>query len=207
MTDITSVYASVTEAVYDFLSAYLSPAVDPQNIILGDQNNMTLPAGTEDYVIFYVTGMERHGTTVEDYDTANETLILRESSELTVRVDCYGNSANGQNGMNAQLRAHNLELVARSSVAPRFFKSYGMSLLYADPAVDTTVPQDESYQFLRRWMVILHLHLTNALELSQEGFTALKFKALNSIITKDQASEETAGIHLTNIDVKIKATD
>lgn len=207
MSDPVSNYSAVTDALYDFLEKYLTPSVDASNIILGNQNNMALPPATEDYVVFFVNGMQRHGTTVEEYDAENEILTLKESSELTARVDCYGNSANGQNGMNAQLRAHNLELLARSSVAPAFFKPYGMSLMYADPAVDTTIPQDESAQFLRRWSVTLHLHLTNALKLTQEGFTSIKVKALNSIIPPDEATPETSGIHITNIDEKIKATD
>lgn len=207
MSETSYEYADVLAAVHAFLKAYLTPAVADGCIIWGNQNNITLPAENNDYVLFYVNGMERHGTTVETYDGMGETLTLKESSEITVRVDCYADSSNGEDGTNAQIRAYNLELLARSSVAPKFFKSYGLSLLYADPAVDTTVLQDDSGEYLHRWMVVLHLHTTNTLTISQEGFNAVKLKAVNSIISPDKASIETSGVHVANVDVKIKATD
>lgn len=205
MSDTSYEYADILAAVHDFLKTYLTPAVDADCIRWGNQNNITLPAQNNDYVIFYVSGMERHGTTVETYNAADELLTLKESSEITVRVDCYADSSNGEDGTNAQIRAHNLELLARSSVAPRFFKSYGLSLLYADPAVDTTILQDDSGEYLHRWMVVLHLHTTNTLTVTQEGFTDLKLRAVNSI--DDGSSPENVGIHVANVDVKIKATD
>lgn len=189
---------SVREAMYAFLAAYLQPAVDPERIIWGNQNNITLPAGSDDYVIFYTQNQYRHGTDYEEYDPEAEELTLLKNNEVVVRVDCYANSKNGTDGENARLRACLLDTVFRSSVACEFFKSYNISPLYADDPQDTTFVGD-SENYLRRWTINLHLCLRHSVTVTQEGFTSIKPVYMNSVSTTE------SGLHVAEVDTLTKS--
>lgn len=199
-------YRNLHTALYEFLTTYITPAIEPTQILAGDQQNMVLPEN-EDYVIYTVSGLTRHGTTSEDYDPEGETLSLHELNEVVVKVDCYADSTNSTQDdaiLRAQIRANNLNTLFRSSVAPDFFKRYGISALYADDAQNTTLVSD-SQQYLHRWTVSLHLCFKSSVVVSQPGFTKMDVK-MNSIITAAEAEADpiAAGkLHVADVDVKI----
>lgn len=199
-------YRNLHTALYEFLTTYITPAIDPTQILAGDQQNMVLPEN-EDYIIFTVVSQMRHGTTSEDYDPDGETLALHELNEVVVKVDCYADSTNSTQDdaiLRAQIRANNLNTLFRSSVAPNFFKRYGISALYADDAQNTTLVSD-SQQYLHRWTVSLHLCFKSSVVVPQPGFTKMDVK-MNSIITAAEAEADpiAAGkLHVADVDVKI----
>ena len=199
-------YKNLHTALYAFLRTYITPAIEPTQILAGDQQNMVLPEN-EDYVIYTVSGQIRHGTTSEDYDPDGETLSLHELNEVVVKVDCYADSTNSTQDdaiLRAQIRANNLNTLFRSSVAPEFFKRYGISALYADDAQNTTLVSD-SQQYLHRWTVGLHLCFKSSVVIPQPGFTKMDIK-MNSIITAAEAEADpiAAGkLHVADVDVKI----
>lgn len=193
-------YADVRKAIYNFLKQYIQPAIDSKTIIWGNQNNISLPAGTNDYCIFYIQNVVRHGTNTSTYDPDEEQITLKECSEILVRVDCYADTSNGTSGIDAQIRAHNLEILTRSAIACRFFKQYNIVPLYADTPQDTTIISD-SNNYLKRWTVNLHLNFTNSITVSQEGFTDLKPILPNSIA----ANAEDVGLHFADVDIKFKS--
>lgn len=204
--EITYAYKKLNSALYDFLCTYITPKLAATQILAGDQQNMVLPEG-EDYVIYTVLDQIRHGTTSEEYDAENETLSLHELNEVTVKVDCYADSTNSSDDdalLRAQIRANNLNTLFRSSVAPEFFKTYGISALYADDAQNTTLISD-SQQYLHRWTVNLHLCFKSTITVPQPGFTDIKIKP-NSIVTASEAQEDPIGtgkLNIADIDVKI----
>ena len=199
-------YRNLHTALYEFLTTYITPAIEPTQVLAGDQQNMVLPEN-EDYVIYTVSGLTRHGTTSEDYDPDGETLSLHELNEVVVKVDCYADSTNSTQDdaiLRAQIRANNLNTLFRSSVAPDFFKRYGISALYADDAQNTTLVSD-SQQYLHRWTVNLHLCFKSSVVVPQPGFTKMDVK-MNSIITAAEAEADpiAAGkLHVADVDVKI----
>lgn len=199
-------YRKLHTALYEFLTTYITPAIEPTQILAGDQQNMVLPEN-EDYIIFTIVSQMRHGTTSEDYDPDGETLSLHELNEVVVKVDCYADSTNSTQDdaiLRAQIRANNLNTLFRSSVAPDFFKRYGISALYADDAQNTTLVSD-SNQYLHRWTVNLHLCFKSSVVVSQPGFTKMAIK-MNSIITAAEAEADpiAAGkLHVADVDVKI----
>lgn len=199
-------YRNLHSALYAFLSTYITPAIEPTQILAGDQQNMVLPEN-EDYVIYTVSGQIRHGTTSEDYDPDGETLSLHELNEVVVKVDCYADSTNSTQDdaiLRAQIRANNLNTLFRSSVAPDFFKSYGISALYADDAQNTTLVSD-SQQYLHRWTVNLHLCFKSSVVVPQPGFTEMGIN-INSIITAAEAEADPIAVgklHVADVDVKI----
>ena len=199
-------YRNLHTALYEFLTTYITPAIDPSQVLAGDQQNMVLPEN-EDYVIYTVSGLTRHGTTSEDYDPDGEMLSLHELNEVVVKVDCYADSTNSTQDdaiLRAQIRANNLNTLFRSSVAPDFFKRYGISALYADDAQNTTLVSD-SQQYLHRWTVNLHLCFKSSVVVPQPGFTKMDVK-MNSIITAAEAEADpiAAGkLHVADVDVKI----
>lgn len=199
-------YKNLHTALYEFLTTYITPAIEPTQILAGDQQNMVLPEN-EDYIIFTIVSQMRHGTTSEDYDPEGETLSLHELNEVVVKVDCYADSTNSTQDdaiLRAQIRANNLNTLFRSSVAPDFFKRYGISALYADDAQNTTLVSD-SQQYLHRWTVNLHLCFKSSVVVPQPGFTKMDVK-MNSIITAAEAEADpiAAGkLHVADVDVKI----
>ena len=199
-------YRKLHTALYEFLTTYITPAIEPTQVHAGDQQNMVLPEN-EDYIIFTVVSQMRHGTTSEDYDPDGETLSLHELNEVVVKVDCYADSTNSTQDdaiLRAQIRANNLNTLFRSSVAPDFFKRYGISALYADDAQNTTLVSD-SQQYLHRWTVNLHLCFKSSVVVPQPGFTKMDVK-MNSIITAAEAEADpiAAGkLHVADVDVKI----
>ena len=199
-------YRNLHTALYEFLTTYITPAIEPTQILAGDQQNMVLPEN-EDYIIFTIVSQMRHGTTSEDYDPDGETLSLHELNEVVVKVDCYADSTNSTQDdaiLRAQIRANNLNTLFRSSVAPDFFKRYGISALYADDAQNTTLVSD-SQQYLHRWTVNLHLCFKSSVVVPQPGFTKMDVK-MNSIITAAEAEADpiAAGkLHVADVDVKI----
>lgn len=206
MSDLTYSYKNLNTALVAFLQQYILPEVDSDCILTGNQQNMVLPEG-QDYVIFHFMQQIRHGTTTESYSADDEELTLKELNEIIVKVDCYANSTNSSADdsiLRAQIRANNLNLCFRSSVATTFFKDYGISALYADDAADTTIISD-SNQYLHRWSVNLHFSLPNSITLPQLGFTSMAIKP-NAIITEAEAEEDpiTNGkLHFADVDVKI----
>ena len=181
---ITYSYRNLISALYEFLCTYITPEVDPSQVLSGDAQNMVLPEN-EDYIIFTVVSQMRHGTTAEHYDADSETLALKELNEVTVKVDCYADSTN-------------------SSVAPEFFRRYGISALYADDATNTTLVSD-SNQYLHRWSVNLHLSFKNTVTIPQPGFTKMQV-GMNSIVTQEEAEKDPIGagkLHVCDVDVKI----
>ena len=207
MNDITYEYKKLNSALYTFLVTYITPKINADQILAGSQQNMVLP-DDDDYVIFQFLQQIRHGTTTEIYDTENETITLKGLNEIIAKVDCYANSTNSSKDdaiLRAQIRANNLNLLFRSSVATDFFKRYNISALYADDAQDTTIISG-SDQYLHRWSVNLHLSLANTVTIPYPGFTELKIKP-NSLITKTEAAEDevkASGLHVSDIDVKLK---
>lgn len=199
-------YRNLHTALYEFLTTYITPAIGSTQVLAGDQQNMVLPEN-EDYIIFTIVSQMRHGTTSEDYDPDGETLSLHELNEVVVKVDCYADSTNSTQDdaiLRAQIRANNLNTLFRSSVAPDFFKRYGISALYADDAQNTTLVSD-SQQYLHRWTVNLHLCFKSSVVVSQPGFTKMDVK-MNSIITAAEAEADpiAAGkLHVADVDVKI----
>ena len=199
-------YRNLHTALYEFLTTYITPAIDPSQVLTGDQQNMVLPEN-EDYIIFTVVSQMRHGTTSEDYDPDGETLALKELNEVTVKVDCYADSTNSSEDdaiLRAQIRANNLHTLFRSSVAPEFFRRYGISALYADDATNTTLVSD-SNQYLHRWSVNLHLSFKNTVTVPQPGFTEMKV-VMNSIVTREEAEKDPIGagkLHVCDVDIKI----
>lgn len=207
MSDLISYqYKNLHSALYEFLTTYITPAIEPTQVLAGDQQNMVLPEN-EDYVIYTVSGQIRHGTTSEDYDPDGETLSLHELNEVVVKVDCYADSTNSTQDdaiLRAQIRANNLNTLFRSSVAPDFFKRYGISALYADDAQNTTLVSD-SQQYLHRWTVSLHLCFKSSVVVPQPGFTEMGIN-INSIITAAEAEADPIAVgklHVADVDVKI----
>ena len=202
-TDFTDV-----KGVYDFLSKYLYPAIDPECVIYGNQNNITLPPETNEYCIFYVENGTQSATTIEEYDPNNELLTLHGKKEIIVRVDCYANSVNGQINNIALQRAQNLQTIFKSSVGVRQFKELGLVPLYADDPNDTTLNSNDSENYLFRWTVKLHCYLNHSITVSEEGFTKAPKVKLNSILPHDQwATDQGDTLHLSNLDIKIKDSE
>lgn len=162
-------------AVYAFLAGCCTPALDPQNIIRGWENRVSLPPGTEEYAVMTIVKHQRHGTTVEGEGTEPGTLELRELVEVTVRLDfCSA-------GDNARRRAQTVETLARSPAGANWFRRrHGLGCLYAD------APADRSFagtgeQFVRRWTTALHLTHWRVLALREDFFTTARLTRLENV--------------------------
>lgn len=177
----------IYEAVGRFLLKYAIPAVPQENIYKGFKNRVSLPKGTNEYIIMTVLNHTRHGTNVYSFDAsaaqtgADGIDTTKELIEVEVQVDCYSDSDAGRQ------RATAIEMMARSPYAVRFFNQFGMSCLYADDVRDLTGVTDAD-QFVYRHMTTLHL--TYWAEIAQE---LPWFDAVN--------------VDLKNVDVKFPPTE
>ena len=206
--NIVSTAFTDVKGVYDFLIKYIYPAIDPECVIYGNQNNITLPPETNEYCIFYIENGTQSATTIEEYDPNNERLTLRGKKEIIVRVDCYANSVNGQINNIALQRVQNLQTIFKSSVGVRQFKELGLVPLYADDPNDTTLNSNDSENYLFRWTVKLHCYLNHSITVSEEGFTQAPKVKLNSILPHDQQLTDLGDtLHISNIDIKIKDSE
>ncbi len=163
-------------AVYDFLCKYAAPLIDPNNIIWGNQNEITLPE-SDDYIIFSPLNTIRHGTGEEIYDPAKGQYSISETIEVPVQIDCYANTETGEDGMNAMLRAQAIETIARSKLGVAHFKKHGISVLYAENARNITLV-DEDNRFHSRWSVTLNLSMRSVIQVNQDYFNAVNFELI-----------------------------
>lgn len=208
MNNIVSTDFVDVKGVYDFLIKYIYPAIDPECVIYGNQNNITLPPETNEYCIFYIENGTQSATTIEEYDPNNELLTLHGKKEIIVRVDCYANSVNGQINNIALQRVQNLQTIFKSSVGVRQFKELGLVPLYADDPNDTTLSSSDSDNYLYRWTVKLHCYLNHSITVSEEGFTQAPKVELNSILPHDQQQTDLGDtLQISNIDIKIKDSE
>lgn len=196
---------NIRKALYKFLSKYLTPSVPATSIFWGNQNNLVLPANSQEYVIFYLLSTIRHGTNITAYDSESEEENSDSEYEYIVQVDCYSAVDGTQDGSDAMLRAQSLEILSRSGTATEYLDPMGLQMLYAEDARDTTIISDDN-NYLRRWTVTLHLAGHADLTLDSPGFTEIKVVP-NLLTTKAQAETQDPKqnrLGIINLDVKFK---
>jgi hypothetical protein len=144
------------EALRSFIGFAGQPALPPEHILQGWQNRMALPAGVNDYAVISILSTRQHGTPVEMFEApdpdpaAPGILTVAGLLEIIAQVDFCAEDDT------ARQRAECLAVAARSSLGVDFLSQYGFSPLYADDPRDISFVGD-ARQFVRRWMVTLHL--------------------------------------------------
>lgn len=145
------------EAVNDFILQYTDVVQD--NLYRGYQNRSTLPQ-VNDYTMFYEMSENRIGTNVDEIrDTEAEIKSLR---EYTMNIDFCGD-----NQESLLERAKRLAIIGRSYFGCDFFKSYGITLNYAED-VQYLPFVDEEQQYIHRYRIVLHLSRWDSVVLPQE---------------------------------------
>lgn len=171
---VQNLTVNLRQAVFDFIKTYAAPVVAEENIIWGNQNDITLPV-SDDYIIFSPLQAIRHGTGEENYNPVTETITLVETIEVPVQIDCYANSESGSDGMDAFKRAQALETVSRSILGTRHFKERNLGLLYAENVRNSTF-NDEDLRLHSRWTVTIHLSVRSVIQTTQDFFNAVDFR-------------------------------
>ncbi len=187
---------SVREILYAWLCEFTVPEVDASRVIWGGQNSVSLPAGSDDYLIFYTQSQEPMGTPWEEFDADEETLAILARVAIDIRVDCYACNANGDDGDSARVRATMIAQAWRSAPSCIFLSDYGVTPLFADGPQDTTAG-GLGDAFVRRWGVTLHLSAPQSVTYAMEGFTEIEPVTLARLAE----SEEETGLFGGNIDV------
>jgi hypothetical protein len=159
-------------AVYDFVSAYARPVLAPDNIYRDMQNRAALPAGSNEYAVIALLGTVRRGTNVEELvvsgaeESEPERWEVRTLYDALVQVDFVSDSDA------ARQRAYTIESLTRSGVGVAFFAAYGITAHYADDVRELNV-QDESKQFVHRYMTTLHLSYWSGADAGTAWFDAV----------------------------------
>ena len=153
------------------LEKLLCPDVPERNIRAGNQNDMALPAGSNEYIINTIVAHEMHGTPIVDYPPLNGPLsrlneIVRQLAEIQVQIDCYSGRAEP-----ARLRAQTIAAIARTTPGHDFMNTFGVSSLYADTPTNLTVVGDAN-KFVHRWTTTLHIVYWHTVDLDVESFNA-----------------------------------
>ena len=104
----------ILDAFYGFLSTYLVRYVPAENIIRGWENRYALPSGTNDYIIYTLSGSSRVGTNALSEVSADGTMTFSTLFEGTVQIDfCSDTEA-------SRLWAAYCDSLLRSPVGLRF---------------------------------------------------------------------------------------
>lgn len=179
MTETVNLTPNFRAALFEFIVQYTAPAIDKNSIFYGNQNNIALPEDN-DYIVFSYLSSVRHGTSSEKWEKTDgdDYLYLSNTIEVLVQIDCYAVTTNGNDGINAMLRAQALETVARSTVGVQFFNDRGISLLYADDSRDTTFVGD-SDSYVRRSTLTIHLSMESQVRTSVDYFYNVKLDLKN----------------------------
>lgn len=143
----------ILDAFYGFLSTYLVHYVPAENIIRGWENRYALPSGTNDYIIYTLSGSSRVGTNALSEVSADGTMTFSTLFEGTVQIDfCSDTEA-------SRLWAAYCDSLLRSPVGPAFFAPYGFSSTYTDNPVSVEYA-DGSDQYVKRTTLTVHVCYT-----------------------------------------------
>lgn len=143
--------------------------VQKKNIFLGNQNRISLPSNTNEYVVFTVLGHIEHGTPVTRYETTDEavTPYVSQLEEVLIQVDCYSDDA-----QKARYRAETIKSVSRTVLGTDFFNQYGFTSLYGEPVQNTTLTVDAE-QYVQRYTTTIHINYTHKVKLNVDSFNAV----------------------------------
>ena len=138
-------------------------------------------------MIYTILNIVRHGTNEIKYDAQNEEEHNKVEYEVSVQIDCYADTSNGSDGLDAMLRASSIDNFSQSDVVYEFLNARGMHLLYADNSNDTTIVSDDN-NYLKRWSTTLHIAMTATTIYDSFGFTEVDVK--NNFITRLSEAEK-----------------
>jgi len=183
---MTDILGAVNDFVLQYCKTPDIPALEQYQIVRGWQNMVSaLPKNCREYVILTLLSTIRHGTNVHLYENATGETGLKQTiaklNEHLVQVDFCG-SYPDQNEEIPRTRADILEMLTRDAVGVDFYKSYGLSSLYADDVRPLSFLDPETKQWVSRYSVTLHLEGWTAAEMESDSFSEL-------------------GIYLENVDV------
>jgi hypothetical protein len=192
MTETVNLTPNFRAALYEFIAQFAAPVIDKSAIFYGNQNNIALPENN-DYIVFSYLSSVRHGTNSERWEKTdgNDYLYLSNTIEVIVQIDCYAVTTNGNDGINAMLRAQALETVARSTAGVQFFNDRGISLLYADDPRDATFVGD-SDSYVRRSTLTIHLSFESQVRTSVDYFYDVKLDLKNVDVSYPPVEDDNA---------------
>lgn len=177
----------VYSAVFDFVESYglppMAPAPKTGRIFRGWSNRMSLPKDNE-YAVMSIIGHYRRGTNVEIFDASQAatdedgTLTTAELILCDVQLD-FCSDPHGVRDF-ARRRAQAVETVARSSLASKFFRQYGMGCLYATDPKELTFVGDAK-QYVCRWSVTMRLSFWTAVSVELPWFDSINLVRLENV--------------------------
>lgn len=179
----SSPHPDVYRAVYDFVQIFSftgTVTIAADNIYRGWENRSALPATSNEYAVITITDAIRRGTTTEMMpgtgvaDDQPELYQLRTYYELTAQIDvCSDTDA-------ARQRAYSLENAFRSLVGVDFFRKYGITAQWCN-SVREMVFTDESSQFVKRYMLELHLAYWAGIDVGSAWFIDVAIERVEDV--------------------------
>lgn len=166
----------VPGAVYEFLSEFVQPTF--AHVFRGDQNRVSLPEGTNEFIVFTLLSTTRVGSNVSEFSAldTDETGVFnvrklnRSVFQIDIRSDGTDRAANA---------ASLVELWSRSEVGCSFFGERGVSVIGCTPPTDLT-EIDESSQFVKRFMVELTVEYWSGSTISVPFFDGIDLSLKNT---------------------------
>lgn len=155
------------EAVRAYIAAFSSPSIPIKNVIPADTNFRTLPAGTNDYAVFFIQDQENVGTPIEKQAPDGST-VIGVYVRCRVQVDVYSDAGTGYD--NARSRAQTLSTIARTPTGVGFFDRYGIDCLFSDFASNCSGITDAKIN-ASRWSLTLNLGFWQWIAVNQDYFT------------------------------------
>ena len=145
------------QAINDFILQYTDVVQD--NLFYGYQNRSALPQ-VNDYTMYYEQNETRIGTNIDKF--SNNEVEVSSLREYTINIDFCGD-----NRETLAKRAKNLAILGRSYIGCNFFKTYGITLTYADD-VQYLPFSDEEQQYIHRYRIVIHLTRWDSVKVPQQ---------------------------------------
>lgn len=169
----------VYEAVCEYVRKYALPVMEWENIIMGWGNLQTLPPGTQEYAVVSILHATQIGTTVERFEALDPDPdvdgVLSAIAEYNLSVQIDFCSATDD----ARKRALRIASATRSSIGSLFFGQYGMGALYAEDPRDVSFIS--SAQYVRRWVVTIHVDITDGVSADYPYFERVAVERLENV--------------------------
>lgn len=161
--------ARLLEAVRAYIAAFSTPALPIERVYPGDANLTVLPAGSNDYAVFFILDQQTVGTPVE-YPGSDGSAKVGTYIKARIQIDVYSDAGAGYD--NARTRAQTLSTLARTPTGVGFFDRYGLDCHFCDFAHSAPVVTDSNSR-ASRWSLTLNLGFWQWVSVNQDYFTGI----------------------------------
>ncbi len=157
------------DALFIALREFILSIVAGVEVVQGLGNGVAMPEGP--FVCLTASGQRRLATNESTYDGLTEERSVKQSTEYSIQVDCYGPESGNH--------ATAITMMLRDAYACDMLAPHGCQPLYSsDPTQSALVNGEENYE--QRWMLTAVLQFNPVITVVQQFADALDVGFVNA---------------------------